>query len=484
MSGPSAASPPAPAAGAQAVARSRPLIIPLLAGTLALIPYLLTLAPDLTWANFGGDGGELITAAVTVGVPHPPGYPTFVLLGKLLSLLPLPGSMALRFNLFSALSMATATAFAAAAAQVLLGPSWRAASAALAAALSLAFAPLVWSQAIITEVYALNLALLAAFLWALLYGRWPWLSGLLFGLALTTHLTSLLMLPMAFALTPRRQWLSLAAGAALGLLPLFLLPLFASLGSPVIWGDPTTLNGWVWLISGRLYTPNLRLPENAGISLAALDLAQLLLRQWLWVGWLFVAAGLITGPFTRSQRLWLPLTTVFYIIFTFLNQTEDAAVLLLPALLLLSHLLSAGLKLIGPLAPLLPAALLLSGFASQNLRHQPQVRPSALDIFAAAPPSALLLTPGDSSIFALWYFQHVEGLRPDIALVDANLLGFDWYRTRLAAHYPEMLNLETYDPEQFRAANAQERPFCDVPPRLHGPLVCTQPRAGTPPPNT
>ncbi|HID51919.1 MAG TPA: DUF2723 domain-containing protein, partial [Anaerolineae bacterium] len=78
-------------------------------GGTALAVYWLTLAPDLTAAHWGGDGGELITAAVTLGVPHPPGYPTYVLLGKLFGFLPV-GSVAYRFNLFSAVAVALAAA--------------------------------------------------------------------------------------------------------------------------------------------------------------------------------------------------------------------------------------------------------------------------------------------------------------------------------------------------------------------------------------
>ena len=55
----------------------------------ALGIYLLTIAPDLTWANASPDGVELITASATLGIPHPPGYPTYVVLGKLFSLLPM-----------------------------------------------------------------------------------------------------------------------------------------------------------------------------------------------------------------------------------------------------------------------------------------------------------------------------------------------------------------------------------------------------------
>ena len=65
--------------------------------------YSLTLAPGLTWANHGEDGGDLITAAATLGVAHPTGYPTYLLLAHLFQLLPI-GNLAFRTNLLSALS--------------------------------------------------------------------------------------------------------------------------------------------------------------------------------------------------------------------------------------------------------------------------------------------------------------------------------------------------------------------------------------------
>ena len=54
----------------------------LVAGLVALAAetvYLLTLAPTVT----AEDSGELITAAYTLGVAHPPGFPLWCLLGKL-----------------------------------------------------------------------------------------------------------------------------------------------------------------------------------------------------------------------------------------------------------------------------------------------------------------------------------------------------------------------------------------------------------------
>ncbi|OQY48284.1 MAG: hypothetical protein B6242_02695 [Anaerolineaceae bacterium 4572_78] len=66
-----------------------------------LLAYSLTLAPDITWANYGMDGGDLIVASYMLGVPHPTGYPTYILLSRLFSEIPF-GSIAWRYNLFSA----------------------------------------------------------------------------------------------------------------------------------------------------------------------------------------------------------------------------------------------------------------------------------------------------------------------------------------------------------------------------------------------
>src|SRR5437773_9061788 len=61
---------------------------------LAFILYFLTAARDIVV----GDSPELTMAAVTLGVAHPPGYPSFTMLGHLFSLLPL-GPIPFRINL-------------------------------------------------------------------------------------------------------------------------------------------------------------------------------------------------------------------------------------------------------------------------------------------------------------------------------------------------------------------------------------------------
>ena len=184
---------------------------------LTLLLYWLTMPRDLTWQAFSGDGGELITAAVTLGVPHPPGYPTYVLLGKLISFLPIE-PVAYRFHLFSALCTAGAAGLITATVLKLSSESAKSSSPLLASVpgLLFAFSPLVWQQAVVAEVYSLNLLMVAAFLWALLGEQNSLFIGYLLGLSFTTHLTSLFLIPLALLYTPGKAWGKLAIGASVG----------------------------------------------------------------------------------------------------------------------------------------------------------------------------------------------------------------------------------------------------------------------------
>ena len=69
-----------------------------------LIFFILTLSPTV---NFG-DTGELITAAATLGIPHPPGSPIWVALVHLFTYIPV-SSIAYRVNLSSAFFVAASS---------------------------------------------------------------------------------------------------------------------------------------------------------------------------------------------------------------------------------------------------------------------------------------------------------------------------------------------------------------------------------------
>ncbi len=75
----------------------------LAAAAIAAIIYGGTLAPTVG----AGDSGELVLAADSLGIAHPPGYPLWVLLARLVALVPI-GEVAWRVNALSALLSAAA----------------------------------------------------------------------------------------------------------------------------------------------------------------------------------------------------------------------------------------------------------------------------------------------------------------------------------------------------------------------------------------
>ena len=442
-------------------------IIILGTGIVVFLIYLPTISPDLTWFAFSGDGGELITAAVTLGVPHPPGYPTYVLLGKLFSLLPLE-PIAYRFHILSALCVATAAAFITATAQYFISQPATKLQHFLSTvpALLFAFSPLVWNQAIVAEVYALNLMVVAAFLWALLGKRPSSISGFLFGLSVTTHLTSLFLLPLAIAKTPLRKFWVFTLGTILGVSPFLLLPILARQGSPVIWGDPTTFSGWWWLVSAQIYHPNQFALPLSSLWPRLTDWVSALSLQLAIAGWpllMYSVWEMKSGRSSQKNRCWLLMgTAVLYLSYTFFYNTKDAINLALPALLIFSLCLALAIKQWGKWVFLLPGMALLLHLSGYNGANIHNIRLQAEKILELSPPDAILLTSGDPDIFALWYFHHVEGQRPDIIPVDSELFAFDWYRHNLKQLYPDLRALTKDNLTLFEAENGSMRPFCHM----------------------
>ncbi|HXP35631.1 MAG TPA: DUF2723 domain-containing protein, partial [Chthoniobacterales bacterium] len=171
----------------------KPWIGAVAVATAAGILYFLTAARDI----IVGDSPELITAAVTLGVAHPPGYPLFTMLGHLFSLLPF-GAIPFRLNLLSVVCDALTIGVVYFTALRLT----RSQLAAAVAALLLAINPTFWEWSLAAEVFPLN-NLLAAVLILLLVAwheqqeRNGFLIAAFFvaGLALTNHHTSVLLAP-------------------------------------------------------------------------------------------------------------------------------------------------------------------------------------------------------------------------------------------------------------------------------------------------
>lgn len=444
------------------------LFVPGLLSVILLAFYLFTLAPGLTWANSGSDGGDLVTAAATGGVPHPSGYPTYLLAARLFQFLPV-GTLAYRTNLLSALAVTGAAVLLyGLAAQSLRsaggGPNW---SAGLVSALAFGLAPLVWSQAVITEVYALH-SLFVTILLALSSGLLPsrislrrldlWL-GLDFGVGLGNHVTTLLLLPLLFSSLPAgtERWAAilrrLAWSAGASALLYLSLPLRALSNPPVNWYVPVTWKGFIALITGGLYQQKLLALAPIEVWERLRSAADLLLDQAGIVGLTLACLGLVLffkpTPLYRNS-LWVAAANLA---FALAYGTHDSFVYLIPTSLGFS--LWIGLGLAGSLSALPPrlarlgpalgllmvAFLLLLGVFHRPLvdaSHDQRAEAFGRQVLALAPADAVIYARGDRAVFTLWYFHFALRERPDLAVVSSEMLGYDWYQGNLASTYPDL----------------------------------------------
>jgi hypothetical protein len=160
---------------------------------------MLTLAPGVTlW-----DAGEFLAAIHSFGIPHPPGTPLYVLIGRVWSMIfASVFGFARSMNLLSA----ACTAFACGILTSLFAKWTGDGFAATAAGITAGLMSTVWLSATETEVYAVALLFGCIILWAADRAgensdmRWALLAAYLAGLAWSLHLIALLVVPSAILL--------------------------------------------------------------------------------------------------------------------------------------------------------------------------------------------------------------------------------------------------------------------------------------------
>lgn len=458
--------------------------------------YCQTIAPSLTWANQGTDGGDLITAAAIRGIAHPSGYPLYLIIARGFQLIPL-SDLAFKTNLMSAF-FGVLTVLLAYGLLVRILPGDKAPIAAFFAALIFGVSPLFWSQAIITEVYTLHLFLVVSLSYVFLF--FPdrkGLQGFLLGLAVGNHLTAFVFLPAFYALTfsekterkshERSKGLLIQTGFfLLGASVYFLLPIRALQHPALNWEDPVSWQNFWHLISGRIYRS-----AYFGIDIASLFTkvqlgASLLLAQYQIWGLVLGFTGLVflfrKTPF-YALTLWLSITS--WGIFL-LYQAPSASLYLLPFFFAFSCWLGMAFgKLLSfswkeTLSSYLLFLFLIGSLVwqtDQNWQLVDASQDTRADDFVAqimvnAPADAIIVAKGDAAVFSLWYGHYALGQRPDLVVLAEDLLGYGWYQETIRRHYP-LLDLPPYFPwaSAVLASNPQ-RPYCQVAYDLSGKLSC------------
>ena len=290
--------------------------------------YLLTLAPSTAmW-----DTSEYIAAAYTFGLPHPPGNPLFVIIGRAVSLLPIAPTVAARINVLAAIACAAAAGCCFLITEHVLR-GWlrpravRIAGAAAGAAIG-ALAFTVWNQSVVNEkVYTISLAGIALVSWlAVRWTRDPAgpsgdrrliLAAYLCGLGYANHMAG--MLPIGalgiaiLAIRPRtllraRLMFACVAAALAGLSPFATQPIRAAYFPAVNEGEPTGCRTKLEMsctlskatLDSFLYNFNRNQYAKPSLDNRQAEFGQQLGMWWLYFKWQWMRDPDAAWPFAQS----------------------------------------------------------------------------------------------------------------------------------------------------------------------------------------
>lgn len=435
----------------------------------ALWAYALTLSPTVAWVNLGEDSGDLLAASATLGIPHPTGYPLFVLLGRIASLLPL-GAIAFRINLIAAIAGAASVYFLVRLAYSLSPPESRGLGALLSAgacALLYAASRGAWSQSVLAEVYTLNAAFLGAILWLLVKAeeerdvRSLILACYLFGLGLTNHLLLLAASPALlvgiwrFSRTNRiGPWgaVLLPVLAFWGLTLDLFLPVRAAQNPEFSWGAPVTPERLWWVLSGAQYGGNFFARGPQGI------LNHLVPGRWgVDFGWglALVGIGLVLALIRREGRAasgWAAFLASLVLLSVY--AIGDDVGYWMPAAWIAAALAASGWAslwnaprwrpIVRGVSILVLAGGALLGFLSnwKRVDASADLTPYlyAHHNLSVVEPNALVVSEYDGRTFALWFYKATDFKKshPDLVVAYKYLLVWPWYLHHLARHYPSL----------------------------------------------
>lgn len=389
---------------------------------------------------FVGDSGELVAAAATLGIPHPSGYPLYVLLGKLwITLVPV-GSVAFRMSLFSAFWAAAANGVF-----LLLLRRWGIERAVAWVAVAVAaFGPSFWSQANIQRVYSLNAFFVLLVTWLALewfrdreVSTMAW-AAVAAGLGATNH-TFLGLYGLAvgiFALATERSLLrrpldlvKICAAGLAGLFPYLYLPLRSRMDPRLDWGNPETLDGFLKVVGRRDFWQRSWLEGPADLAPILIDFLASLGEELTWVGILLAVVGVVLGK-RQGWPVALPLLGMGanWLSMALHGSRSDLFIwhrYYIPAYLLAALLAAWGLqilkdrwgRLVPGLAAAIPLALLLSGWVPHDRSRFRIAEDFSRNLLSTLPPGAHLSASDDNILFVLIYLHLVEGVRPDIDLI-------------------------------------------------------------------
>ncbi len=450
--------------------------------------YVLTLAPSVTFT----DSGELAAVCTTLGVAHPTGYPLFVILGFLWTQLPLPFTPVFKLNLFAASCTAIASLlfyrlvlFFLSAVQ---SAYWQKGEGekkkkkskskkeltagmleqerlvwiALAVSLLFAFSRTIWAQATAVEVYSLHLVMLVLSIHLFLrftLAKEPQrkdalLWAFVLGLGFTNHLTMVLLAPAmlyfyfhryGFTKDAFMRMAMMSVPFALGLSLYLYLPIRSSMLPEFNWGEVhRSFDKFFYHVSGKQYQVHL---FNGNWEPQAKVFFSLLPFELAFVGILLAIYGAMRLFEAEKSLAWfvmlLVLGSALYAVNYNVHDVDSYFLLTFLALILLVGtgllFLAQQRKAVATFSLMLPLIAIAINFNYNNRRNETLVLDYTKAMVEPLEPHALVLSAQwDYFCSAFWYLQRFEGLRPDVVMIEKELLRRTWYVRAVQRKYPEM----------------------------------------------
>lgn len=436
-------------------------ITALLSFLLPLAVYALTTCPK----SYTEDCGEFITAASTLGVLHPPGYPLYTMLGKLFTYIPI-SDIAWRVNFMSGFFGALAGLFL----FLLIARLIKNIPIAFVSAMLFCFSPVFWSQCVAAEVYSLNAFFLAVCLYILQIWRetdkskFLYLASFIYGLSLANHYFMLLAGPffIVFAFWNKPELIKKPAVLLgciglfiLGLAPYIYLPLASKANPALDWGNPENLRNFLNHVLRLQYKGGV--PGNYGIETYLAFAAEFLRELAGQFGLPLIVIGL--AGFCRlfdSDMKFLFLTAGVFVFNGFVlifmqrcpfNQqmAEIMSVYYFPCYLVFACWIAFGLLLIFELLSkffskypgtralyygtiLALAVIQLTGnYHKNDLIKNYYCYDFMKSVFSLMDKNAVFFASSDFAVFNALYLQQVEKYRTDITMYeDAGIVPYGY----------------------------------------------------------
>jgi hypothetical protein len=436
---------------------------------IAMFVYYITAAPSLMFT----DSGELAAACSSLNIAHPTGYPLFTILGHLWTVINPMNSDIAWLNIFAGVYTAFSAVFLMKWVRIFIdcgkkveGFSYNAKTMLSAGiALAYAFSQTVWQQAVQIEVYSLQLLLINMILFFFMKGltcekerKYFLLTALFIGFGFANHGTTILLLPAILLLFFKRpnekfdfsktrfiQLLTLFIPIVIGAALYLYLPIRSSMTPDINWGEVhRSWDKFLYHAGGKQYRVMMFTGMENFVGNFKLFF-KLMPAQFNMLLPIAVPGVLYLLMNSKTKFWFIILMLLSCAAYSFNYDIHDIDSYFLTGYIGIFVFGIFGVLGVLKKAPKLVPLIFLVPVLSLGLNHKTCDESNNYTVEAYTKmllenleeDAVIISSQWDFWVSAFWYLQTVENIRPDVVLVEQELVRRTWYRNQMAAQYPK-----------------------------------------------